>query len=285
MEHGGKVVGMMFTKEEFNTMVAQLLDKECVSFDMLCSIAEKTLRPTVVYWCASDEALRGQKFEDDIMQEIQIRLIKTCKSSFLLRNGINGPINNDPDGFKSWIFKVALNIKRDFSSMIRKINGISRGFEEGEENSITDNGGDLAKISEANVELLSEAFSVVIDSDSNVYKTLTWIAQFLFMIEFDITKIQSNDLIIKTFEDKNLKEMYQIIIESSKKIPWLTFSEEQKKKIDYQLSKTWGDNQTISDVKYKEFFMKKGGKATISDWINRMNNLVKRGIGNETFNF
>lgn len=275
-------MGAMFSKEEFDIMLEQLLDKNHASFDMLCAIAEKTLRPTVTRWCASDETLRGGGYEDDIMQEIQMRLIKTCKSSFLLRNGVNGPINNDPDGFKSWIFKVALNIKRDFSNSIRKINGKVRNFEDGEENCISDYGDDSLGISEKHIDLLTAAFSIVIDSDSNVYKILTWIAQCLFMLEFDITKIQSNDLIIKTFENRTLGEMYLMITNHSRNIPWLVISEEQRKKIDYQLSKTWDDDRKFYDIKYKEFFMKKGGKATISDWINRMNNLVKRVMDNET---
>lgn len=277
-------MGAMFSKEEFDIMLEQLLDKNHASFDMLCSIAEKTLRSTVTRWCASDEALRGRRYEDDIMQEIQLRLIKTCKSSFLLRNGVDGPINDDPDGFKSWIFKVALNIKRDFSNSIRKVNGNVRSFEDGEENCIADDGDDSLRISEKHIELLTVAFSIVIDSDSNVYKILTWIAQCLFMLELDITKIQSNDLIIKTFENKTLGEMYQMVTDYSHNIPWLVISEEQRKKIDCQLSKTLDDDRKFYDIKYNECFMKKGDKATISDWINRMNNLVKRVIDNESSN-
>ena len=37
-------------------------------------------------------------------------------------------------------------------------------------------------------------------------------------------------------------------------------------------------------MKYSEFFMKKGGKATISDWVNRMNNMIKRVMSDEACN-
>jgi hypothetical protein len=37
-------------------------------------------------------------------------------------------------------------------------------------------------------------------------------------------------------------------------------------------------------VKYREFFMKKGGKATISDWVNRMNSMIKRVTAHEASN-
>lgn len=114
-------------------MVEQLLDENGEKFDMLCSIADRTLRSTVAHWCANDPALCGRQMENDVMQEIYIRLIKTCKSTFLLRNGVNGEINNDLDGFKSWLFKVALNIKRDYSNATRNRSFKERGFADGEE--------------------------------------------------------------------------------------------------------------------------------------------------------
>lgn len=43
-------------------------------------------------------------------------------------------------------------------------------------------------------------------------------------------------------------------------------------------------NRPIGEAKYKECFMKKRGKVSISDWVNRMNNLIERRIKHETFN-
>ncbi len=66
-------------------MVKELLCDEKTSFSMLCHIAEKTLKPSVIAWCREDECLCGRGYENDIMQEICIRLIKTTVSSFLVR--------------------------------------------------------------------------------------------------------------------------------------------------------------------------------------------------------
>lgn len=270
----------VFSETEFNIMVEQLLDEKNVSFDMLCFIAEKTLRSSVERWCATDAALRGRRFEDDIMQEIQLRLIKTCKSLFLLRNGINGPVNDDPKGFKSWMFKVALNIKRDFANSVRKLNVNELDIEHGRDIYISPDYDKVSDMSEDEIKSLSKAFSVVVDSDANVYKILTWIAQCLFVTKLNITKIKSNELIVEKFEEKTLGEMYHMIIEENQDIPWLKLSEEQKDRMVSQLSKKNKDDKMFSEIKYKEFFMKKGGKATISDWVNRMNNLVKRVMDN-----
>lgn len=272
------------SKEEFNEMVDQLLNDNEVKFDALCSIAERTLRSTVVHWCVNDPYLCGKQLEDDIMQEIYIRLIKTCKSSFLLRNGVDGEINNDPEGFKSWLFKVAINIKRDFASSTRNLNFKEREFADGEEEKISDDTLELSENSEERNELLKAAFGIVLNSDSQIYKILTWIAQCLFILKFDITKIQSNGMIVEQFEDKTLREMYQLILDASKTIPWVVISTKQCDKIEAQLSDLWIDGRMYGQVKYSEFFMKKGGKATISDWVNRMNNMIKRVVRNESSN-
>lgn len=268
--------------EEFNIMIEQLLDENEVKFDMLSSIADRTLRPTVVHWCANDPSLCGKQLEEDIMQEIHIRLIKTCKSSFLLRNGVDGEVNNNPDGFKSWLFKVALNIKRDFANSARIHSFKEREFADWEEENISDDTLDLSENLEEKYELLKVAFDIVLSSDSQIYKVLTWIAQFLFILNFNVTKIQSNRMIVESFAAKTLCEMYQMLQESSKTIPWITITEKQHEKIKGQLSKPGTDGRRFGQMKYNEFFMKKGGKASISDWVNRMNNLVKRVIGDET---
>ncbi len=189
---------MRFTREEFNTMVKELLYDTPISFDMLCKIAEKTLRPTVINWCRNDSALCGRGCEDDIMQEIHLRLIKTTIDYFLLRRDIDTPYNDDPEGFEDWMFKVADNIKRDFANKTRRHNFNTEDLENPMINEIpeTDDSDELENINEK----LSNAFSIVVSSDVGVYKILTWVAQFIYVLDEDVTKIKSNELIPLGFE-------------------------------------------------------------------------------------
>ena len=110
---------MRFTREEFDIMASQMLEQKPISYEMLTQIAEKTLRRTVKNGCASDLCLRGRGYEDDIMQEIHIRLIKTTVPYFLRRNGVTEGFNNDPEGFEDWMFRVAENLKKDFANKVR----------------------------------------------------------------------------------------------------------------------------------------------------------------------
>ncbi len=269
---------MVFSKEEFHVMIDQLLYQEKPSFDMLCMMAEKTLRPTVVHWCQMDDCLRGRGYEDDILQEIYLRLINTTVDYFLLREGKDGPVNDNPEGFHSWMFKVATNIKRDFSNKIRQHDFNTEDFDDVKEAEWTDD----EDTESDRVEQLKLALNVVLESDASVYKTLTWLAQFVFMLQYDVSKIKSNDLIVDMFEKKTLNEMYQMIQNAAEKIPWLSLSEDQKIRIVNALSQKWDANKKYGDVEYGTFFMKKGGKKSISDWVNRMNNTVRRAIDNGT---
>ena len=219
---------MRFTRDEFDVMVNELLYKEPISFDMLCQIAEKTLRPSVVNWCKTEDCLRGRGYEDDIMQEIHLRLMKTTVDYFLLRDDIAGPYNDNPEGFEDWIFCVAKNIKRDFANKIRNMDFTTDDIDDPAIGKIPS--GDYEDDTEENVDRLKQAFSIVLSSDVGIYKVLTWLAQFIFILELDISKIKSNELIIAAFENKNLYYMYDKILIASNKIPWIVITREQNEK-------------------------------------------------------
>lgn len=269
---------MIFTQQEFDIMTDELLRCEPRKFDMLCHIAEKTLKSSVARWCRTEDCLRGRGYETDIMQEIQLRLIKTTVSRFLLRNGPGGPVNNDPEGFEDWLFVVARNQKRDFANKVRSVDFNTTGLDGSEAEEYTEEmyDSDAAE----RMDRLSMAFSAVLDADVSVYKTLTWIAQFVFILNNDITKIKSNELIVTTFENKTLFEMYDMILTASQRIPFITITEKQHEKIMSALRKTPDGGVSYGETRYKEFFMKSNGKVSgkksISDWVNRLNGMINK---------
>ncbi len=262
----------MFTKEEFQTMVKELLYTKPTSYDMLCKIAQTSIEPLMNYWCNTSSVLRGRQYEGDILGDIYIRLMKNTVTGFLLPDGVDGKVNMDPEGFNKWMFTVAVNVKRSWE---RKI-----GREDGKHSEIDDNitvpGPDETADGEECIQKLQAAFNRILDSGLSIYKVLSWVAQFVFILEKDITKIQSNDAIIAAFEEKTLGEMYEIIRSSAKKISWLRISDEQDRKIKAALNKAWDENRSYGEVQYKEFFMKKGGKKSLSDWTNRLNDKLRK---------
>lgn len=268
---------MHFTRDEFDIMVNELLYSEPISFNMLCRIAEKTLRSSVIRWCKTEACLCGRGYEDDIMQEIHLRLIKTTVTYFLLRDGIDSPYNDDPEGFENWMFRVAENMKRSFANALRKTDFETEDIDDPSVPDIPDDDGSTGEWFK---EKLKEAFSIVLSLDIGIYKILTWVAQMVFILDLDITKIKSNELIITAFENKTLDEMYEMILIASARIPWLVITDEQNEKILKSLRKKQDDGVLYGETKYRVFFMKKdgevAGKKSISDWVNRINHMIRQ---------
>ena len=265
-------------------MVDELLYREPVSFTMLCTIAEKNLKKKIRYMCVADEWLRGRGYEWDILQEVQLRLMKTTVTHFLLKDGPDGPLNNDPEGFMSWMNTVAVNIKKDFSNKVRKNDFHTTDPDNPMiEKELIEKEPDFY---EEKLDLLKWAFGVVLSSDVSIYKILTWLAQFSFIVDTGISKIESNEKIIEEFEQKTLFEMYDMVLKMSYKIEWIEISPAQDRKILEALNRPLDEKLTYGDVKYNEFFMKvngkKSGKKSISDWVNRMNGIIRKEYNKNT---
>lgn len=275
---------MAFTKEEFEIMVEELLYREPISFDMLCHIVEKTLRKKVVYLCQMPD-LRGRDLENDIMQEIQIKLMKITITGFLLKDGVGGPVNNDPKGFERWIKTVGQNCFRDY---IKKVRGWDSRIVDIDDESIKKMlGSNDDNLSEEHKAKLKKMFSMVLSANSNIYKILTWVAQFVFIVACDVSKIHSTEKMVEIFGEKTLFEMYDTLYRLSEYIGWVEITKEQDEKILKALNKQWKENVVFGDVPYKEFFMvvngQKNGKKSISDWVNRMNNMICRNLGKDIY--
>ncbi len=255
-----------YSEEAFDRVYHDVTDTDIPNFDFMLMLAEATLKNSVKRWCYEDSALRGG-YADDVMQEILIRLIKHCVTGFFLREG---KPNYDAAGFKSWMFTVAKNVKNDFAKKVRRQQFIE--VKELDDNDCAATDGVLESLELT--EKLSGAFTRVIESDIGIYKVLTWVAQMLIIADKNVTKIQSNDILISRFSSLTLDAMLNIIIESAKEIPWLKLSEEHICRLRFRLDEKTADGSRLGDKTYSDFFMKKGPKATVSDWVNRINNYI-----------
>ena len=274
---------MPLSNDEFNTMFEQMIEEMAdphTSYDTLFLMAEKVLRQKVTCWCGQVRLFRGRGLEDDIMQDIKIRLMLNAVNGFLMRKDRGGELNADPDGFKRWMVTVAKNYFRDALGSAKAFFDIARPFDEGEEDIIPDRSYEDAEAEDARRDKLEEAFGIVLGSDKKAYIVLTWLALSLWMIERDVTKIEATCLIEAELSEKTLFEIRDIVLESSKNVDWINIGDEQLRIIDSALKEKYID-KPIGCYKYKTFYMEKGGKASISDWYNRMNSLIKRIMGYE----
>ena len=258
-------------------MIDELLCQEKVSFNMLCRITEKTLKSRIEYLCRTDKYLRGREYENDIMQDIYVRVIQKTVTKFLLKDGVDGPVNNNPEGFKSWLITLGDNIYKDVAKKVRGNDFRTEDIEDDKFINVPFT--DDPYVPEDEREKLGKAFDIILSSRSNVYKILTWLALNLIILENNITKIKANGVLIASFENMTLNDMYDVILVHTKKIPWLRITPEQETKIIRKLDKKWNEDKTFGDIRYNEFFMlcngEKSGKKSVSDWMYRMNEIVK----------
>lgn len=262
------------TLEELNGLISDLVNAESPSCERLVAVVERTIRPTVKKWAGSSRLLDGEA--DDLMQEIQIKIMKNVVTKFLMRDGV---LNTDPHGFKNWIFKVAENTKNDYCRMLNRYSGSSAGANlsiDDEENPII--APDPSSQSEFEIiehrQQLAEAFDTVIKSKAAIYKVLTWLAQSLILIRKRTTRIMSKNELINTCSDMTLSQMYAVIVSAGESVSFLKITPEQNVIITEALLKNY-NGKSIGEYCYKEFFMKKGSDASVSDWVNKLDSKVR----------
>ena len=124
-------------------------------------------------------------------------------------------------------------------------------------------------------DVLRAAFERVLDMDVQVYKIITWAAQAVLILSADVTKIQSNELMIRAYEHMTLSEMWASVTAASARIPWLKISAAADDRLRKMLAAPFSKDVRYGDMVYADFFMKKGAKASISDWVNRINSGLK----------
>ena len=268
-----------FTDEEYELMIYELTEKEPASFDMLCAIAYKSLHNVVIRWCSEDPALCGRQLDGDIMQEIAIRLIKTCVTGFLKRDDRDGVINRDPVQFNAWMFKVAVNIKRDTANAQRAMDIRTKQIDE--RHGVVSLYDDL---DEDRKEKISTAFQIAAGANKKVHILLTWLLQSLLILEYDLKKKEATHFMVDSFGNKTLFELWKLIQAYLSDLPWIELSRERRDCLIKKLEKPQTSGIQTGKILYKDFFMKKGGTAAISDWVNRVNSFINSRVKYEPFN-
>lgn len=265
-----------FTEEEFHKMLAELISGNPDGYVTLYHIAEKTLKRTVTGWCNANKLTKG--YEEDVMNDIHLRLIKKCVTGFLKKDGV---VNDDPNGFKNWLFTVAKNIYIDFAKSRGKIpfDTIDASNEDAPEIEIEDDDNELYSDSDYDYDTLNAYFEYAFESSSDVHITMTWIAVMLAVLRGGLNRSEATVYITNIFKNSTMDEILDFIIKNSSQVLWLNISDDLIGKIKAKLDKTDSEGCRIGGRKYSDFYMKKGDRSSVSDWVNRINNRIIREMG------
>lgn len=269
-----------FTDEEF-AIVAHVIITQDQNDARAYTILKRLLNPVIYQYCSKGKLLYG--FEDDLFHEIYMRVTKKFVSNFWERKDKDGNTDHSAKFFCRWLRVLAKNYLNDAyqKAMILKKPLLSLE----DLNEVALPVWDTQKEqTEEERELLTYAFSIVLDADSDIHIILTWLGISLFILESNEEKFRVNQPFIDTYDKKTLYEMRDLLYRSAGKIDWIVISDRQKEKIDTALDFVCPDGRKMGQRTYGEFFMTKGPKATVSDWYYRMNRKIQKVIENETYN-
>ncbi len=261
---------MYFTENDFRTMVYELIEKKPSSYGKLCEIVKNTVEKSVQWWCVS-AGFKDPDVANEIMQDLYLKFMLVTIPNFLKKDRDDGSVNYNPDGFRAWMFEVAKNFTRTkISKMYRESNGKD---EIEDDDAVTIEAFDFPV--DKKKETLQRCMDRVLGYDAQIYATLSWLAQFVFVLSYDISRIEANNRLEDEFGSKSLSLLYDMVLFEAKYIPWLELTPAQKKRIEAALRKPWKDGRAYGDVTYAEYSMNKGLKASISDWVNKFNKKLK----------
>ena len=270
-----------FTDEEFDIMVEELIFQKPAGFDMLIHILNVTLDKFVRKRCYEYFPLFKEEMYEDTMQTIYLRFIKKAALMFLLKDGPDGEINRDPDGFYSFMFTVAMNIIRD---ELKKFNvdwkhrTAPKNDDEDTENKFVDtDDGSLPDIEDKELyrQLLQTSVNIIFSSNSKPHIVLAWVTTSLYILGYGFTKIEANNRFVDDFYYRTLSEMLDFICSIASKIDWLKISDENLEKIKKKLNEKYDDSRTWGEIPLNEFFSSKSPEAVISDWQYKCNKKIR----------
>lgn len=272
----------VFTEAEYEKILREVVidGDNSVKFDTLSLVAERLVRPKVALWCRAGGLLKPQH-EDDLMQDIHLRLMKNVVTRFVFPSKSTEGMLRNADGFRLWMFSEAKYEKMNFLKKLYKHAKNAIGWEEafpfGEDGrSFMESVEKTAE--ESDLPLLKRVFHTALGLRSRPYKILCWLAIFL-CIAGGRTKIEANAIVDGAFGEATLYDMCRRVFAIAARIPWLEVSDGDEKTLMDALSQSEEDEICYGEKFLKDFYMKKGAKSSLSDWFHRINEQIQKKTG------
>ena len=263
---------MNFSEAEYQRAVSELFDNTTASFEGLCTVADALLRPVVTSWCAATPVLSGRMCEDDIVQEVQLRMIKYVINDFYLRE--RSDPNRDSHEFRLWLFRVAKNAKNSYiASLCRTATTDITPFEE----SIAADENECDYEREDASLAIGRAIHSVVALRVGVHKILAWLLVSLIILNEDEKRSSATDKVVLSFADKTLYEMMRAVEREIAKHPFLRLSVHDRESL-YEALRENGGGVPVGECRFSSFFTSKGGNYSVSDWIYKINTSIRRSL-------
>jgi len=135
------------------------------------------------------------------------------------------------------------------------------------------------ELNDAQLQELINSFRFVMKSRREIYVKLTWISCAVIMIASGDTRKNVTQYMEDVFSTFTLSQMYTVTERASQKIVWLSMEPQDWLRLELELSEHHTNGKPFAQCVYSDFYMNKGGKASISNWISNINKaLTKEGL-------
>lgn len=282
----------MATYEELFEAIKVELQKTPEEFTSLLDFAEKKYRNRTAKWCKDKEFFIGGDLKDDLFISVFIKLCKTTKRYFFCRNGETFDESKTLHEFHRWTKTVYTNELKDFFrkncfwAFVDPNNplGFSENPFDDEDEGFNDapdksDAFELSADMEYYIMGISKAVDMVFDLRTEPHMVLSWLAVSVVMLNGKYYRHEVGKVVDMYFGDKSLYEMFDYLIPNLKQLPWFNVSnerlKEQRAKLDVIHEET---HKPVGEMRFCEFYQKKGGRASISEWFTRTSNQIIKKI-------
>lgn len=125
-------------------------------------------------------------------------------------------------------------------------------------------------------ERLKRCLDAILRSKIATHKTVTWIAYQVLVNLHGNTRKDTTRWMAAKLGDKTLEEIFAMAYRYADRFVWLRLEDYQLSVVHEMFDAVTEDGRRVGELKYCECFMRKGGRASISDWLNRFNAVMER---------
>ena len=268
----------IITRADVRNVIAELTGGCPSGESYLYPLLRKTVYRSVCAQCRTASCLRGKGLEEDILHDVWIRVWNHAYRVLFAESGVN----DDPKAFAAWLATVTNNRVRDY---IRRVSreearlAIERedGERDEEESAIERVAAPVADrdAQDGAEELLERVVGYVMEHVTSAHVNLAWLAFTAAVVADGEERSRAAKNVVNRYADTKLNEMFRDVLKRAAAVPWLRDAVAPGGKLRSGIGEKMA-KQGSGDKEFSAFFMSKGGEASVSDWVNRVNSRIRK---------
>ena len=244
-------------EEDVRNIAAELTGSESFVVSPLYEVMRKTSFPAICAKCRSTACLRDRAVEEDIFQDVYIRVWTHAFRILFTDEGLNA----DPVVFARWLATVTKNRINDY---IRRASGQDARTEVRRRGADGQDEDPFLRVDR------------VMGKGSSLHIDLAWLAYMLLVLTEGAERGKASGLVALRYGDLTLREMYQAVVWDAHTVSWMRISSAALEQMRSRLLEKDEKGVMYGRAVFSSFFMKKGGAASVSDWVNRVNGRIRK---------